>query len=81
VRLHLGAANATGLEWGARPAFMARQVAARCEGGVLHITRPKSASLKQAGTWADRRKEPGFNLFYADLEADAKQRLAAWLSR
>jgi len=80
ARLHLGAANATGLEWGARPAFMARQVGAQCDGGVLHITRPKSASLKQGGDWADRRKAPGFNLFYADLEADAKQRLAAWLS-
>jgi hypothetical protein len=81
ARLHLGAANATGLEWGARPAFMARQVAARCEGGVLLVTRPRSASLRQTGDWADRRKVPGFNLFYADLEADAKQRLAAWLAR
>jgi hypothetical protein len=81
ARLHLGAANATGLEWGARPAFMARQVSARCEGGVLHVSRPKSASLKRRGDWADRRKAPGFNLFYADIEADAKQRLAAWLAR
>ena len=81
IRLHLGAANATGLEWGARPAFMARQVGARCEGGILHVTKPRSASLKQAGSWADRRKVPGFNLFYADLEADAKRRLAAWRAR
>lgn len=81
ARLHLGAANATGLEWGARPAFMARQVAARCEGGLLHVTRPRSASLKATGSWADRQKAPGFNLFYADLEADAKVRLAAWLAR
>jgi hypothetical protein len=81
ARLHLGAANATGLEWGARPAFMARQVAARCEGGVLMVTRPRSASLKQGGDWADRRKVPAFNLFYADLEADAKERLAAWQAR
>lgn len=80
ARLHLGAVNATGLEWGARPAFMARQVSARCEDGVLHVTRPRSASLKPSGNWADRRKAPGFNLFYADLEADAKQRLAAWLA-
>ncbi|WP_293901179.1 DUF3089 domain-containing protein [Phenylobacterium sp.] len=80
VRLHLGAVNATGLEWGARPAFMARQVSARCEGGVLRVSRPKSASLQQTGDWADRRKVPGFNLFYADVEADAKQRLAAWLA-
>jgi hypothetical protein len=78
ARLHLGAANATGLEWGARPAFLARQVSARCEGGVLRVTRPKSTMLRVTGSWADRRKAPGFNLFWADLEADAKARLAAW---
>ena len=81
ARLHLGAANATGMEWGARPPFMGRQVAARCQAGVLRVTRPKSASLKQGGNWADRQKVPGFNLFYADVEADAKARLAAWRSR
>lgn len=81
ARLHLGAANATGLEWGARPAFMARQVSARCEDGVLHVSRPRSSSLQPRGDWADRRKAPGFNLFYADLEADAKHRLGAWLAQ
>jgi hypothetical protein len=78
ARQHLGAANATGLEWGARPAFMTRQVSARCEGGLLKVSRPRSASLQQRGGWIDRRKVPGFNLFYADIEADAKRRLAAW---
>jgi hypothetical protein len=78
-RLHLGAANATGLEWGARPAFMARQVSAQCRNGVLSISRPKSPSLRSAGGWADRRKAAGFNLFYADEEADAKVRLDNWL--
>jgi hypothetical protein len=81
ARLHLGAANATGLEWGARPAFLARQVTAHCEDGVLHVSRPKSASLRKTGPWAERRKAPGFNLFYADLEADAKARLASYLAR
>lgn len=33
--------------------------------------------LKSAGSWADRRKVPGYNLFYGDLEADAKRRVAA----
>jgi hypothetical protein len=80
ARLHQGAANATGLEWGARPAFMTRQVAAQCEAGVLRVTRPKSASLRRVGSWADRRKAPGYNLFYADLEADAKARLAALMA-
>lgn len=78
ARMHLGAANATGLEWGARPAFMARKVSARCQGGVLRVSRPASSALKPTGGWADRRKVPGFNLFYADLEADAKRRLAVW---
>jgi hypothetical protein len=80
ARLHLGAANATGLEWGARPAFLARQVSARCEGGVLRVTPPRSTSLKATGSWADRHKVPGFNLFYADLEADAKARVAAFVA-
>ena len=81
ARLHQGAANATGLEWGARPAFMARQVSARCIDGVLHVSRPKSDALRRKGNWADKRKAPGFNLFYADLEADAKARLARYLAR
>ncbi|ACG78034.1 conserved hypothetical protein [Phenylobacterium zucineum HLK1] len=81
ARLHLGAANATGLEWGARPAFLARQVAAQCRQGVLHVSRPKSSALRKTGSWADRRKAPGFNLFYADLEADAQARLAAFQAR
>ncbi len=77
ARLHLGAANATGLEWGARPAFLARQVAAQCRQGVLHVTHPRSGSLQRDGNWADRRKVPGYNLFYADLEADAHARVQA----
>ena len=81
ARMHLGAANATGLEWGARPAFLARQVAAHCEGGVLRVSAPKSASLQPSGSWAERRMAPGFNLFYADLEADAAARVAALTKR
>jgi hypothetical protein len=78
-RLNLGAANATGLEWGARPGFMARQVGARCENGILRITRPRSALLRPSGDWADRLRTPGYNLFWADIEADAQSRAAVWL--
>jgi hypothetical protein len=78
AKLGLGAANATGLEWGARPAFLTRQVSAVCRDGVLHVSRPKSAMLKPSGSWADRQKAPAYNLFYADLEADALARVAAW---
>ena len=75
-RLNLGAANATGLEWGARPGFMMRQVGAECLGGVLRVTRPRSVSLQPSGDWAERLKVPGYNLFWADLEADAQRRAA-----
>jgi hypothetical protein len=81
ARLNLGAANATGLEWGARPGFLARQVSARCQNGVLYVSRPKSVSLAPQGDWADRRRVPGYNLFYADLEADAEARVAALLAQ
>lgn len=77
-RLNLGAANATGLEWGVRPAFLKRQAAAQCQGGVLKVSKPRSDAFKNAGNWADRKKASGYNLFYADLEADAHARLDAW---
>jgi Protein of unknown function (DUF3089) len=81
ARMHAGAANATGLEWGARPAFLARQVSAQCEGGVLRVSSPKSASLQPSGSWTEERMAPAFNLFYADLENDARARLAALTRR
>ena len=77
-RLNLGAANATSLEWGARPGFMARQVGAQCVDGILRVTRARSASLRPAGDWAERLKARGYNLFYADLEADAQRRFEAF---
>lgn len=77
AKLGLGAANATGLEWGARPAFLTRQVSAVCRDGVLRVSRPKSAMLKPSGSWADRQKSPAYNLFYADIEADGLVRVTA----
>ena len=79
ARLNKGAANATDLERGARPAFLSRQVGARCVDGVLQVSRPRSGSLRPEGSWSDRRKAPGYNLFYADIEADAEARVAALL--
>ena len=77
-RLNLGAAAATGLEWGVRPGFMVRQVSAQCQGGVLRVSRPRSALLRPSGDWIERAREPAYNLFWADLEADSQARLAAW---
>ena len=81
ARLNLGAANATGLEWDARPAFLARQVSARCENGVLQVSKPRSGAFVRNGSWTERKKVPGYNLFYADLEADALGRVASLTHR
>lgn len=80
ARRHLGAANATGLEWGLRPAFIDRQVSAQCRDGFLRHTRLKTESFKERRNWADRRKATPYNLFYADTEADALARLSQWKS-
>ena len=81
AKLSLGAANATGLEWGSRPALLKRQIWAQCQNGLLHTGRPKSSSLRDSGSWTDRRKVDGFNLFWADIEADAQARVAALKAR
>lgn len=81
AKRNLGAANASGVEWGTRPAFLPRQVSAQCKDGVLRVSKPTSPSLVIAGAWADRLKAPPYNLFYADLETDAKNRVATLMGR
>lgn len=74
-----GAVNATGLEWGERPALLPGQFAADCDAdGLLHVTQPRSPSLKERGDWAERLRVPAFNLFYADEEADVVRRVKAF---
>jgi hypothetical protein len=80
-RLNRGAVAASGIEPGARPAFLTRQVSTQCVDGVLRVSAPRSPSLKVQGGWLDRLKEPAFNLFYADEEADAAARVAELLQR
>jgi hypothetical protein len=77
--MNRGASNATLVEWGVRPAFLPGQVSARCVDGLLRVSRPKSQSLRPSGDWADRLKAPAYNLFFADQEADAQQRVAVLL--
>lgn len=81
ARRHLGATNATGLEWGVRPAFIDRLIATQCRGGLLRHTEPKTESFREVGDWSDRRKARPYNLFYADIEADVQARLEAWRAR
>ena len=80
ARDHRGATNATGLEWGVRPALMDRLIATQCRNGILRHTEPTTESFREAGNWADRRKARPYNLFYADIEADVQARLTAWKS-
>jgi len=80
ARLNLGAANASGLEWGARPGFMARQISAQCVAGILRLSQPRSDALRPSGDWASRFRAPPYNLFWADLEADSKARTRGWLA-
>lgn len=79
ARHHRGATNATGLEQGARPALIAREVATECRDGLLRYSAPKLESFRETGSWSDRRKARPYNLFYGDIEADAEARLALWL--
>lgn len=81
ARVHLGATNATGLEWGARPALIARSVATVCAGGLLRYTPPEMESFRETGSWSDRRKSRPYNLFYGDIEHDVKERLVLWIAR
>jgi len=80
ARENRGATNATGLEWGARPALLARETATQCRGGLLRYSDPEAESFRHPGTWTERRKARPYNLFYGDIEADAEARLARWLA-
>jgi hypothetical protein len=78
-RLNRGAVAASNIEPGARPGFLSRQVSTQCVDGILRVSAPRSPSLKVQGDWLQRLKEPAFNLFYADEEADAAARVAGLL--
>ncbi len=74
---NLGAANASGLDWGDQPGIQSHQVGAQCVDGILQVTRPRSPSLRGRANWADSVRVRPYNWFYADLTADAKARVAA----
>ncbi|SDQ20437.1 DUF3089 domain-containing protein [Brevundimonas sp. 374] len=81
ARQHSGATNATGLEWGARPALTGRLISTECRGGLLWHSAPDADFLTAGGSWADRRKIVPYNLFYGDIERDVSVRLAAWRAK
>lgn len=77
-RRHLGAANATDIEWGLRPAFIDREISTQCRDGLLWHSPARSESFREWSGWTARRKAQPYNLFYADIEADALRRLKQW---
>jgi hypothetical protein len=77
AKQHLGGVNASSLDWDARPAFLAHQVSAECRNNILRISRPRAPSLRSSGSWLDDVGSKPFNIFYADLEADAQARIQA----
>lgn len=78
MHLHRGATNATGLEWGARPALIARMITAQCREGFLWHDAPTLESFRRTGGWAEQMKSRPYSLFYGDIEADVAARLAVW---
>ncbi len=78
VAANLGATNATGQTFSGHPTLYPHQVEAQCEDGMLRVSTPENPTLRQTGDWADRLRAPAFNLFYADIEADARTRLSVW---
>jgi len=77
AKQHLGGVNASSLDWDARPAFLAHQVSTECRDNVLRVSRPRAPSLRSSGSWLDDVGSKPFNIFYADLEADAQARIQA----
>lgn len=74
---HKGGASATGLRLGEPPPPVLRAVGAQCVDGVLVVDRPKQAFLRRGDWFGAEWRAPNFNLFYADLAADAQERADA----
>ncbi|MEM6626616.1 MAG: DUF3089 domain-containing protein [Pseudomonadota bacterium] len=81
-RIHRGGARAAGLEPEMEPAILPNAVSAQCIDSVLVVDNPRDGELRRPLGFGARFKTPNFNLFYADIAANAgaRARLAsAWL--
>lgn len=75
ARLHRGGAAAEGLAPGDHPSPLANQTGAQCQNGLLMIETPRSRALRRPDRLGEDRRVAPFNLFYADIEADAARRM------
>jgi hypothetical protein len=76
-RLHAGGVNARQIEVGISPPALGAQTSAQCQAGILLIEQPISSSLREPLSWGARFKPSAVRLFAADLEKDARLRIAA----
>lgn len=74
---HLGAASATGIAFGQTPPKVAAAFGAQCVDGVLKVDRPQQDYLRRSDWLGSKWRAQHFNLFYFDLAADARRRVAA----
>ena len=74
AELHLGGVPATGLERGIEPIATARALGGGCSEGVLIIDRPSAGHLRANRFFGAKWRIQDFNLFYADIRANARNR-------
>lgn len=71
---HIGAASATGLQFGETPPAISQAIGAQCMDGVLIVDRPSQNFLRRRHWFGAHWRPQTFNLFYHDLAANARQR-------
>lgn len=74
---HVGAASATGIEFGAMPPAVAKAVVAQCVGGVLVVEPPSQDYFRRAPWFKAKWRAQPFNLFFHDIAENAALRTAA----
>jgi len=79
ARLNKGAAAAEGMAPGDKPSVTPGATSAQCEDGLLLIDQPTQSHLRRPLSLAGRYKAPPFNLFYADIRENVRERLAIFL--
>jgi hypothetical protein len=72
--VHLGAASATGLRFGATPAALPKAVGASCANGTLIVDRPTQSFLRRRDWMGAKWRARTYNLFFFDLRHDAERR-------
>jgi len=78
---HIGAASATGIGFGKKPPSVNHALGARCVNGILVVDPPAQDYLRRRAWFGFKWRAQNFNLFYFDLAADARRRVAALSAR